>query len=135
MVAAINNIERFENFAIPQDQMFAQRGENLFNAGNFSAAWVAFNEAIKINPSEYYYYYMRAACSGNSGLFQASLVDLNKALILAKDNESKGFCHYDMAIVYVKLGDINTAQAHLITAAKLGNGLAQNVCKEYGIPY
>jgi tetratricopeptide (TPR) repeat protein len=132
MVAAVNNNN---HLAVPQEQALLARGEELFIAGNYNAAWVSFNELTKINPNEYYYYYMRAACSGNQGLYQASLVDLNKALSLAKTNEAKGFCHYDMAIVYANMGDINTAESHLVAAAKFGNGLAQNICKEYGIPY
>lgn len=137
MVLAISNnaVNRFENLAIPKDQEFAQQGRIYFDAGNFNAAWYCFNEAIKINPKEQYYYYMRAACSSNQRNYQAALADYNKAISLAKSNEEKGWCHYDMAIMYAQMGDENTAKTHLINAARLGNGLAQNFCKQYGIPY
>lgn len=123
------------NVKYGEDQEFAQQGRTYFDCGNYSAAWAAFNEAIKINPNEQYYYYMRAACTGNLGNHKAALVDYNKALTLAKDNDSKGWIHYDMALMYAKMGDDNNTAHHLITSAKLGHGLAQNFCDQYGLRY
>lgn len=134
MVAAVNNNNN-NYLAIPQDQAFAQQGRVYFDAGNYNAAWAAFNEAIKINPNEQFYYYMRAAWSGNQGNTQAAFADYNKAISLAKTNEEKGWSHYDMAILYANMGDENNAKAHLIAAARMGHGIAQNFCNQYEIPY
>src|SRR5579862_672261 len=118
-----------------QDQTFAQQGKTYFDAGNFNGAWYCFNEAIKINPNEQFYYYMRAACSGRQGNTQAAIIDYNKALSVAKNDEQRGWIYYDLAITYAQMGDENTATAHLVTSAKCGNGLAQNFCNQYGITY
>lgn len=137
MVAAVNNnvVDRLDKLAIPQDQMFYQQGTNFFNAGNYAPAWAAFNEAIKINPKEQLYFYMRGACSSNLGHYKAALTDYNMAMSLAKNNDEKGWIHFDLAILYNLMGDEQSALSHLTTAARLGNGMARNICQEAGIPY
>ncbi len=137
MVVAINNnaVNSFDNLAIPLDQAYAQQGKLYYDSGHFTGAWNCFNEAIKINPNEQYYYYMRAACSANLGNYNAAIADYNKALTVANNNEQKGWIHFDMAILYAGIGDENTAKHHLITAAKLGHGIARDVCNQNGIPY
>jgi tetratricopeptide (TPR) repeat protein len=134
MVAAINN-NRCENLAIPQDEAYFEYGADLFLAGNFGPAWTAFNEAIKINPRECMYFYMRGGCSLNMGHYRAALADYNMAMGLAKNNEEKGWVHFDLAVLYTQMGDEQNALSHLTTAARLGNGMARNTCLEAGIPY
>ncbi len=118
-----------------QDQMFAQQGRTYFDSGNYGAAWASFNEAIKINPKEQFYYYMRAACTVNLGNHQAAIDDYNKALTLANDNDAKGWIHYDMALLYAKMGDENNSVAHIRTSAKLGHGIARNCCDQFSVSY
>jgi tetratricopeptide (TPR) repeat protein len=115
--------------------MFYQNGVNLFNVGNYAPAWAAFNEAIKINPKEQLYFYMRGACSLNLGHYKAALTDYNMAMSLAKNNDEKGWIHFDLAILYAHMDDEQSALSHLTTAAQLGNGMAKNICQEFGIPY
>ena len=134
MVAAVND-NRLANLALPQDQAFFQQGRDLFNMGNNTAAWAAFNEATKINPKEQVYFYMRGACSSKMGHYKAALSDYNMAMSLAKNNEQRGWIHFDLAILYTNMGDEEKAKSHLTNAARLGNGMAQNICLEYGIPY
>ena len=134
MVAAINN-NRYENLAIPQNQVYHLQGKDYFDAGNYAAAWANFNEAIKINPNEQLHYYMRGACSLNLGHYQAALADYNRAMSLARNNEEKGWIHFDLAILYYRMNDEQNALSHLTTAARLGNGMARNICLEAGIPY
>jgi len=137
MVVPINNntIKSLDNLTVSQDQAFYQQGLSFFNAGNYSAAWVAFNEAIKINSKEQIYYYMRAACSLNLGQYKAALTDYNTALSLAKTNDERGWIHFDMAILYSLIGDEQQTLYHITTAARLGNEMSQQICKEAGIPY
>ncbi len=137
MVVATNNnkINKFENLTISQDAAFYQQGLRLFNENNYSAAWFAFNEAIKINPKEQIYYYMRAACSSNLGQYNAALTDYNTALSLAKTDNERGWIHFDMAILYNRIGDEQQALYHITTAGRLGHEMAQQICKEAGITY
>lgn len=134
MVAAINNDKHSVNLEI-QDQAFAQQGVAYFDAGFFKDAWNCFNNAIAINPNDILYYYMRAACSASMGNHQAALLDYNKALTLANGNNDRGMVHYDLAILYASIGDENNARSHLVIAARFGHAIAQNVCRQYGIPY
>lgn len=137
MVTSINNntINRSNNSAYSQDKTFYQQGLSLFNAKNYFAAWTAFDNAIKINPKEQIYYYMRAACSVNLGHYNAALTDYNTALRLAKTNDEKGWIHFDMAILYNQIGNEQQALSHITTAARLGHAMAQQVCREAGISY
>lgn len=114
---------------------FAQQGENFFNAGNYAAAWAAFNEAIKLNPKEMLYYYMRATCSSKLGNYKDALTDYNMTMSLSKNNEEKGAAHFDLAVLYNTMGDVQSARFHLQAAARLGDITAQNVCKEIGLAY
>ena len=57
------------------------------------------------------------------------------AMSLAKNNDEKGWIHFDLEILYNLMGDEQGALSHLTTAARLGNGMARNVCQEAGIPY
>lgn len=87
MVTAISINDRFDNFTDQSDQTFANQGRVYFDAKSYSAAWYCFNEAIKRNPNEQHHYYMRGACSGNLGNYQAAFVDYNKALSSGKLHE------------------------------------------------
>ena len=133
MVAAINN--QVGNVGGPQDLAYYDQGVIFFNIGNYAAAWASFNEAIKINPREMIYYYMRGACSMNMGHYKSALIDYNKAMSLAKTNEERGWIHFDLALLYNAIGDEQNSLFHIVAAARLGNGLAQNICREVGIPY
>lgn len=137
MVATLQNntSSHIQNLSIPQDELYFEQGVDLFHKGNYAAAWAAFDQAIKLNPHECCYFYMRGACCGKLGLFQAALKDYHTAMSLAKTNEEKGWIHFDLAMIYGLMDDETNGLFHLKKAAQLGNNLAKNVCQEAGIPY
>ncbi len=130
-----NSVQHLENLAASLDEEFAQNGTLLFYSENYAPAWAAYNEAIKLNPKNWLYYYMRAACSCKLEHYRASLLDYKTALSLAKNNEEKGWVNLDLATLYDLMEDEQNAIAHLVTAAKLGNGMAQNICMEIEVFY
>jgi len=134
VVIAVNN-NHLNNVGIPQDQLYATQGVSFYNAGNYSAAWSCFNEAIRINPNESKYFYGRAGASALLGNTQAAITDFNKAISLAKNNNEKGWAHYDMAIVYASLGNVEKAKFHVISAARCGHGISQDFCRQQGIAF
>ncbi len=78
---------------------------------------------------------MRAACSGNLGQNDAAITDYNTALNLAKTDEEKGSIHFDLAILYNIIGNEQETLYHITTAARLGHGQAQQICKTLEISY
>ena len=140
MVTIIENSygHRVENRgqpALDTAQQYAQRGMAYFDAGDYNAAWHCFNEAIKINPHEQHYYYMRASCSANLSDFNAAIENYNAALKLAQNDQDKGWIHFDLAVLYGDHDDDDNALYHLTTAARLGLEIAQDMCNQFGIPY
>jgi len=137
MVTTINtnNVSNFNNTVLTSDTQLSQQGRMYFDAGNYTAAWYCYNEAIKIAPNEQYYYYMRGACNCGKGDFQGALSDYNIALSLAKNNIQKGPIHLDMAIVYAFLGDDKNSINQIVLAAKCAHPIAIEQCVKHGIPY
>ena len=135
MVIATNNnaINRFNDSTVSQDHEFFLKGLKFYEAKNFNAAWTSYNEAIRINSREGKYYYGRAACSACLGQYNVAIVDYNTALDLSKTNCEKGWCHYDLAVVYCRMGEEQQAYDHLITAARLGHEKSQQMCSTAGI--
>ena len=137
MNTAINNntVNRVNNLTGSRDQDFSLKGLEFYKANNLSAAWTAFNEAIRINPREWVYYYQRAACSACLGQYNVALADYNTALNLSKTNYDKGWCHFDMAIVYGIMGNGQKMEEHAKIAARFGNEKAQQALAAVGMTY
>ena len=78
---------------------------------------------------------MRGACFSNSGQYNEAITDYNTALNLSKTNIDKGWVHFDMAILYGRIGNEQKTHYHITTAARLGHEKAQQLCSKFGIPY
>ncbi len=133
MVAAVNNNHAFA--AVAADVQYALAGHDYFKMGNWNAALAQFNAAININPNVCGYRYMRAACYSNLGMFPQALAEYNTALNFAANNIDRANIHFDLAILADAMDDEEKVFFHIVAAARFGHPRAQQLCKEYGIPF
>ena len=112
------------------EQNFHGRAEVFYNSGNYSAAWAVYDQGVKKNPKSFICFAMRGVCSAKMGFYNAAIDDYTASLRFAKDNEERGWTHYELAMVYVELNEEQKAIEHIVASAKLGNGLAQMICKQ-----
>ena len=104
-----------------QNKTFAEKSNDnaidLIMAGNYNSAIVEINRAIKLDPNNATYYYIR----GNA---YQGLNELKKALVEYKQAIVKNYRHTDAimkcGIVYGKLNDKKTACKYFILACNYG---------------
>lgn len=124
-----------QNYGQPNYLDYMAQAKGYSSVNNFGAAWTACNEAIKLNPNEWICYFFRGDCSGKMGNNNAAIIDYKIALGFPKNNVDNGALHFSIATSYALMNDFQNAEFHILTAARLGDIQAQNLCIQYNVPY
>jgi tetratricopeptide (TPR) repeat protein len=122
------------NARTPQEEAWSYyyQGVRYMEQQRYADAIGSFNFAIRLDPANCNPWERRGTAFFDLGNYQQAISDYTQALNL---HPKYDFCYAERALAYFSLGNSDAAMRDMITAARLGNNLAQIALRERGIPW